>query len=362
MKRNGSVNPSFWHRKKVYLTGHTGFKGSWLSLWLHSMGAEVKGYALHPPTEPALFKVAKVGNNIETESGDIRDLEKLTQSIQTFNPDVLLHLAAQSIVLKSYVDPLETYTTNVIGTANVLQACRKLPNLRAIVSVTTDKCYENREWVWGYRENEPLGGKDPYSSSKACAELVTSSFRDSFFTDPQGPQVATARAGNVIGGGDWTENGLIADILRAFEQAKPVIVRNPLAIRPWQHVLEPLSGYLMLAEALYEGGAQYAQAWNFGPREEDCKPVNWILDRMVNLWGNGASWELDQNANPHEAQFLKLDSSKAAAFLAWTPQWRLESVLENVVQWHQEWLNGRNMSQRCLEDIADYTKLTAGKL
>jgi CDP-glucose 4,6-dehydratase len=362
MKRNGSVNPAFWHRKKVYLTGHTGFKGSWLSLWLHSMGAEVKGYALHPPTEPALFKVAKVENNIETEFGDIRDLEKLTQSIQTFNPDVLLHLAAQSIVLKSYVDPLETYTTNVIGTANVLQACRKLPNLRAIVSVTTDKCYENREWVWGYRENEPLGGKDPYSSSKACAELVTSSFRDSFFTDPQGPQVATARAGNVIGGGDWTENGLIADILRAFEQAKPVIVRNPLAIRPWQHVLEPLSGYLMLAEALYEGGAHYAQAWNFGPREEDCKPVNWILDRMVNLWGNGASWELDQNANPHEAQFLKLDSSKAAAFLAWIPQWRLESVLENVVQWHQEWLNGRNMSQRCLEDIADYTKLTASKL
>jgi CDP-glucose 4,6-dehydratase len=362
MKRNGSVNPAFWHRKKVYLTGHTGFKGSWLSLWLHSMGAEVRGYALHPPTEPALFKVAKVENNIETEFGDIRDLEKLTQSIQTFNPDVLLHLAAQSIVLKSYVDPLETYTTNVIGTANVLQACRKLPNLRAIVSVTTDKCYENREWVWGYRENEPLGGKDPYSSSKACAELVTSSFRDSFFTDPQGPQVATARAGNVIGGGDWTENGLIADILRAFEQAKPVIVRNPLAIRPWQHVLEPLSGYLMLAEALYEGGAHYAQAWNFGPREEDCKPVNWILDRMVNLWGNGASWELDQNANPHEAQFLKLDSSKAAAFLAWIPQWRLESVLENVVQWHQEWLNGRNMSQRCLEDIADYTKLTASKL
>ncbi|AEE53271.1 CDP-glucose 4,6-dehydratase [Haliscomenobacter hydrossis] len=357
MEKIGKVNPSFWNRKKVYLTGHTGFKGSWLSLWLHSMGAEVKGYALDPPTAPALFEVAKIADFVETEIGDIRDLDKLTQSIQTFNPDVLLHLAAQSIVLKSYVDPIETYTTNVLGTANVLQAGRKLPNLKAIVSVTTDKCYENREWVWSYRENEPLGGRDPYSSSKACAELVTASFRDSFFTDPQGPQVATARAGNVIGGGDWTENGLIADIIRAFGQAKPVIVRNPLAIRPWQHVLEPLGGYLMLAEALYTDGAQYAQAWNFGPSEEDCKPVNWILDRMVNLWGDGASWELDQDANPHEARFLKLDSSKAAAYLGWTPQWRLEGVLDNVVQWHREWHAGADMTHRCLNDIATYTKL-----
>ncbi|HOY18052.1 MAG TPA: CDP-glucose 4,6-dehydratase [Haliscomenobacter sp.] len=359
MEKTGSVNPSFWHRKKVYLTGHTGFKGSWLSLWLQSMGAEVKGYALDPPTEPALFEVAKIADFVETEIGDIRDLDKLTQSIQTFNPDVLLHLAAQSVVLKSYVDPIETYSTNVMGTANVLQACRKLPNLKAIVSVTTDKCYENREWVWSYRENEPLGGRDPYSSSKACAELVTSSFRDSFFADPQGPQVATARAGNVIGGGDWTENGLIADIIRAFGQAKPVIVRNPLAIRPWQHVLEPLSGYLMLAEALYADGAQYAQAWNFGPREEDCKPVNWILDRMVNLWGDGAYWALDQDANPHEARLLKLDSSKAATYLGWTPQWRLEPALHNVVHWYREWHAGADMTQHCLNDIAAYTNFKA---
>jgi CDP-glucose 4,6-dehydratase len=348
------VNPAFWNRKKVYLTGHTGFKGSWLSLWLSSMGAEVKGYALDPPTTPALFHVANIASLVETEIGDIRNLNQLTQSIQDFNPDVLLHLGAQSIVLKSYADPLETYSTNVMGTANVLQACRKLPNLKAIVSVTTDKCYENQEWVWGYRENEALGGKDPYSSSKACAELVTSAFRHSFFTDPQGAQVATARAGNVLAGGDWTENGLIADILRAFEQAKPVIIRNPLAVRPWQHVLEPLSGYLMLAEALYQDGEKYAEAWNFGPRDEDCKPVNWVLDHMVNLWGDGASWQLDQQANPHEARFLKLDSSKAATHLGWTPQWRLESVLDNVVQWHQEWLAGKNMTQRCLNDIASY--------
>ncbi|MBK9492571.1 MAG: CDP-glucose 4,6-dehydratase [Haliscomenobacter sp.] len=353
---NGNVNPSFWHRKKVYLTGHTGFKGSWLSLWLSSMGAEVKGYALDPPTTPALFEVASVSSYLESEIGDIRALDKLTRSIKEFNPDILLHLGAQSLVLKSYEDPIETYTTNVMGTANVLQASRNLPNLKAIVSVTTDKCYENQEWVWGYRENEPLGGKDPYSSSKACAELVTSAFRHSFFTDPQGAQVATARAGNVIGGGDWTEHGLMADILRAFEQSKPVIIRNPLAVRPWQHVLEPLSGYLMLAEALYQEGEKFAEAWNFGPTEADCKPVNWILDHMVNLWGNGASWELDQQAKPHEARLLKLDSSKAAAHLGWTPQWRLESVLGNVVQWHQEWRASGNMAQRCLSDIAAYTK------
>lgn len=355
MEPTAKVNPSFWKRKKVYLTGNTGFKGSWLSLWLHSMGAEVKGYALAPPTKPALFEVAKIGTLFETEIGDIRNLDQLTHSIQSFNPDIVLHLGAQSLVLRSYEDPIETYTTNVIGTANVLQACRNLTNLKAIVSVTTDKCYENQEWVWGYRENEPLGGKDPYSSSKACAELVTSAFRHSFFNDPQGPQVATARAGNVIGGGDWTEHGLIADILRAFEQSKPVVVRNPLAIRPWQHVLEPLSGYLMLAEALYQDGGKYAEAWNFGPTEADCKSVNWILDHMVGLWGAGASWELDRQAKPHEARLLKLDSSKAATYLNWTPQWRLETVLDNVVQWHQEWHAGGNMAQRCLTDIAAYS-------
>ncbi len=350
----GSVNPIFWKGKRVFLTGHTGFKGSWLSLWLQSMGATVKGYSLPPQTNPNLFDIASVAQYMESQFGDIRDLDELSASMQTFEPEILIHMAAQPLVRLSYKDPVDTYTTNVIGTVNVLEAARKCLHLKAIVSVTTDKCYENREWEWGYRENEPMGGHDPYSSSKGCAELVTAAYRASFFNTPNSASLASARAGNVIGGGDWAEDRLIPDILRAFELNEPVVVRNPLSTRPWQHVLEPLSGYLVLAQHLYNDGAAFAQAWNFGPRDEDCKPVSWILEKMVDKWGEGASWKLDQNNNPHEARFLKLDCSKAALKLNWSPKWNLEHTLDTIINWQQNWISGENVKQQCLLEIANY--------
>lgn len=351
----GKVHPSFWNGKKVFLTGHTGFKGSWLSLWLQSMGAVVKGYSLAPPTIPSLFLEADVASNMESQIGDIRDLESLKESMLGFNPDILIHMAAQPLVRLSYVEPVDTYTTNVIGTVNVLEAARTCPDLKAIVSVTTDKCYENKEWAWGYRENEPMGGHDPYSSSKGCAELVSSAYRNSFFNTKESAALATARAGNVIGGGDWADDRLIPDILKAFENSKSVVVRNPLSTRPWQHVLEPLSGYLVLAEHLYTYGQEYAGAWNFGPKEEDCKPVNWILDQMVATWGAGAAWELDQNNHPHEAGFLKLDCSKAASRLNWKPKWNLEYTLNLIVNWHQDWRQSKNVQELCLKEITNYS-------
>lgn len=348
------INPSFWQGKKVFLTGHTGFKGSWLSLWLAEMGATVKGYALNPPTTPSLFEEANVVEKIESEIGDIRNLEQLTSSMQGFNPDILIHMAAQPLVRLSYKEPLETYDTNVMGTAKVLEAARRCKNLKAIVSVTTDKCYENKEWVWGYREDEPMGGYDPYSSSKGCAELVTSAYRRSFMQE-KGVGLASARAGNVIGGGDWAEDRLIPDILRAFEKNQPVIVRNPSSTRPWQHVLEPLSGYLVLAQALYENPTAYAEGWNFGPFDEDAKPVDWILNHMVQQWPN-SSWALDQDAHPHEAGYLKLDISKAKSRLNWHPTWRLENTLKRIVEWHQAWLNKEDMQAKCLQEINDYMR------
>ena len=351
----GKVSASFWKDKKVFLTGHTGFKGSWLSLWLQSMGAVVKGYSLAPPTDPSLFLVADVARNMESEIGDIRDLAQLKGSMLAFDPAILIHMAAQPLVRRSYLEPVDTYTTNVIGTVNVLEAARACPNLKAIVSVTTDKCYENKEWAWGYRENEPMGGHDPYSSSKGCAELVTAAYRNSFFNSKDMAALATARAGNVIGGGDWADDRLLPDILKAFENSKSVTVRNPLSTRPWQHVLEPLSGYLVLAEHLYNHGQEYAQPWNFGPKEEDCKPVNWILDKMVATWGEGARWELDKNNNPHEAGFLKLDCSKAASRLNWQPKWNLEYTLNLIVNWHKHWSNGENMREQCLKEITNYS-------
>ena len=348
------VNPAFWQGKRVFVTGHTGFKGSWLALWLQQMGAVVKGYALTPPSKPSLFDVARVGEDMQSDIGDIRNLEQLKASMLGFNPDILIHMAAQPLVRLSYREPLETYDINVMGTAKVLEAARSCPNLKAIVSVTTDKCYENKEWVWGYREDEPMGGYDPYSSSKGCAELVTSAYRRSFLAE-QGVGLASARAGNVIGGGDWAEDRLIPDILRAFEKGQPVIIRNPASTRPWQHVLEPLSGYLVLAQALYDHPTAYAEGWNFGPFDEDAKPVSWILDQMVSKW-QGARWQLDEAAHPHEAGYLKLDISKAKARLNWQPMWRLEQTLNRIVDWHQAWLAGADMHQRCLAEITEYMK------
>ena len=350
----GKVDINFWKGKKVFLTGHNGFKGSWLSLWLQSMGAVVKGYSLNVNTEPSLFVEANVSKGMESEVGDIRNLEQLTESMVSFSPDILIHMAAQPLVRLSYLEPVDTYTTNVIGTVNVLEAARKCSNLKAIVSVATDKCYENKEWEWGYRENEPMGGHDPYSSSKGCAELVTSSYRRSFFTSEHTASLASARAGNVIGGGDWAKDRLIPDILTAFEKSKPVVIRNPLSTRPWQHVLEPLSGYLVLAQQLYQNGDEFAEAWNFGPKDEDCKPVSWILDQMVKAWGNDASWSLDKNNNPHEAGFLKLDCSKAFQKLSWTPKWDLKFTLESIIKWHKVFISKGNIKLQCLEEIKRY--------
>lgn len=348
------LDAAFWKGKRVYLTGHTGFKGSWLALWLTEMGAIVKGYALEPPTTPSLFEEARVAEKLESQIGDIRDFETLKLSMVNFNPDILIHMAAQPLVRLSYKEPLETYDVNVMGTAKVLEVARSCEDLQAIVSVTTDKCYENKEWVWGYRENEPMGGYDPYSSSKGCVELLTSAYRRSFMQE-QGVGLASARAGNVIGGGDWAGDRLIPDILRAFEKNQPVVIRNPASTRPWQHVLEPLSGYLVLAQKLYEQPESFAEGWNFGPFEDDAKPVDWILNQMVDNW-KGSSWELDTNAHPHEAGYLKLDVSKAKARLDWHPTWRLKKTLEKIIQWHQAWLNEEDMQKACIVEINEFMR------
>ncbi len=350
----GAVSPTFWQGKKVFLTGHTGFKGSWLSLWLQSMGAQVQGFALRPPTVPALYDVAQVGLGMESQIGDIRELQAITRSMVSFNPEVLIHMAAQPLVRLSYREPVETYATNVMGTVHVLEAARQCDSLRAIVNVTTDKCYENQEWDWGYRENEPMGGHDPYSNSKGCVELVTAAYRNSFFQAPGAPALASARAGNVIGGGDWAEDRLIPDILNAFAKGLAVTVRNPLSTRPWQHVLEPLSGYLVLAQQLWEDGQAFAQGWNFGPRDEDARPVEWILDRMVQAWGEDARWQLDENPQPHEARYLKLDISKAHHRLHWSPTWTLASTLDRIINWQRAWLAGEDMRAACIAEITAY--------
>lgn len=352
--RPAVVEPAFWHGKRVYLTGHTGFKGSWLSLWLQSMGAVLKGYALEPPTSPALFNEARVVQGMRSELGDIRDYEAVCRSMEAFNPEILIHMAAQPLVRLSYRDPIKTYSTNVMGSLHVLDAARRCSNLRAIVNVTTDKCYENREWAWGYRENEPMGGYDPYSSSKGCAELVTSAYRKSYFDEEQCAALASARAGNVIGGGDWAEDRLIPDVLRAFERGEPVVIRNPHATRPWQHVLEPLSGYLVLAQHLWLGKHEFAEGWNFGPRDEDARPVGWILNRMIAMWGQGASWQLSSDSHPHEANSLKLDISKARSRLHWSPTWNLDSALGRIASWHRAWLSHEDVHSKCLGEIQAY--------
>ncbi len=348
------MNPTFWCGKRVFLTGHTGFKGSWLSLWLQSMNAELHGLALIPPTAPNLFTVAQVASGMASSTlGDIRDLATVQKAMQASQADIVIHMAAQPLVRLSYAEPVETYATNVMGTVHVLESARHTPSVKAVVVVTTDKCYENKEWAWGYREDEPMGGHDPYSNSKGCSELVTSAYRRSFFQD-KGIALASARAGNAIGGGDWAADRLIPDILRAFEQSQPIIIRNPHATRPWQHVLEPLSGYLALAERLYTGGQECAEGWNFGPKDDDAKAVQWIVEHLVNSWGNGASWQQDGGVHPHEANYLKLDISKAKARLGWQPRWALGTALQATTYWHQKWLAGTDMRAVTLEQINKY--------
>ena len=353
------MNPAFWKGKRVFLTGHTGFKGSWMSLWLQNLGAELTGYALTAPTQPSLFEIANVGNGMRSVIGDIRNLADLNSAMLAARPEIVIHMAAQALVRQSYLDPVETYATNVMGTVHLLETVRQTPGIKAVVIVTTDKCYENKEWEWGYREHEPMGGHDPYSSSKGCAELVASAYRRSFLQS-LGVAVATARAGNVIGGGDWAADRLIPDVLRAFERNQSVVIRNPHATRPWQHVLEPLSGYLTLAEHLFEHGAEFAEGWNFGPHDHDARPVQWIVEHLVNRYGNGASWQQDGDAHPHEANYLKLDISKARARLNWHPHWSLAISLDKIVEWHNAFTLRQDMLNFSLDQIMSFQTAPRG--
>jgi len=352
------MTQAFWHGRRVFLTGHTGFKGSWLSLWLKSMGAVVTGYALPAPTQPSLFEVARVADGMNSVIGDVRDFDQLREALLASDAEVVIHMAAQPLVRYSYANPVETYATNVLGTVHLLEAARASQTVRAIVVVTSDKCYENREWLWGYREDEAMGGYDPYSSSKGCAELVTSAYRRSFFTATAAgkstARVASARAGNVIGGGDWAGDRLIPDMIRAFAAGEPVTIRNPHATRPWQHVMEPLAGYLTLAQALVERDDTFADGWNFGPGDDDTHEVQWIVEKLVSLWGPGASWKLEGVPQPHEAGHLKLDCSKAHALLGWKPKWTLDTALDRIVHWHQAMLSGQDMQQITLKQIEEY--------
>jgi CDP-glucose 4,6-dehydratase len=354
--KSAHVDPVFWNGKKVFLTGHTGFKGGWLSLWLASMGAKVTGYALAPNTMPNLFGVLAIDSLIEkSHIANIQDLVSLQKAMSAAKPDVVIHMAAQPLVRHSYANPVETYATNVMGTVHVLESTRVIDTVRATVVVTTDKCYENKEWVWGYRENEPMGGYDPYSNSKGCAELVTSAYRQSYFSGPNSiNRIASARAGNVIGGGDWSEDRLIPDAIKAFEANKPLMIRNPLATRPWQHVLEPLSGYLILAQALYEQNFSFASGWNFGPRDADNLSVQEVVDLLIAGFGGSCRWEKEGLEQPHEATLLKLDCTKALMYLGWAPKWNLETTIQKIVQWQKAYQEKANMQELSLLQISQY--------
>jgi CDP-glucose 4,6-dehydratase len=353
------VDSQFWRGKRVFVTGHTGFKGAWLSLWLQQLGAQVTGYSL-APASPSLFAVAGVGLGMHSIVGDIRDGGHLSGALQAARPQIVLHLAAQALVRASYEDPVETYSTNVMGLIQLLEAVRQVRGIRAVVNVTSDKCYENREWLWAYREHDALGGYDPYSNSKACAELVSSAYRNSYFHPADyaghGVALATARAGNVIGGGDWALDRLIPDILRAIGLGEPVRLRNLAAIRPWQHVLEPLRGYLMLAERLCHDGPAFAEAWNFGPAASDARPVEWVAQTLISLCGADASALVNDPSPQHEAHSLQLDSAKAAALLGWQPRWSLATALEQIAAWHQADRSGQDMAAVTLAQIQIYAQ------
>jgi CDP-glucose 4,6-dehydratase len=351
---SGVVDPDFWDGRRVLLTGHTGFKGAWLALWLQSMGALVTGLSRGVPTEPSLFELARVGEGLHASlDGDVRDPDAVVGALAAAEPEVVIHMAAQPLVRRSFLQPRETYETNVMGTVNLLDAVRLRGDVRVVVNVTTDKCYENREWEWGYRESEPMGGHDPYSNSKGCAELVTDAFRRSFFNDPDGTRVATARAGNVIGGGDWGAERLVPDIMRAALAGETLRVRNPHAVRPWQHVLCSLSGYLALSQALWES-PEYATGWNFGPADGDARPVAWIVERMSSLWPGGLSVTEDEGPHPHEAHYLKLDSSRARGRLGWNPAWGLAEGLDAVVAWYRQLSEQADMRAATLGQIEGF--------
>lgn len=349
---------SFWKDKKVFITGHTGFKGSWLTIWLNLLGTKVYGYALNPPTDPSLYEKGAVSESVTSVLGDIRDLTALKKALNDAMPEIVVHMAAQPIVRESYRIPVETYETNVMGTVNILEAVRNCTSVRAFVNVTTDKVYENREWVWGYRESEPFGGHDPYSNSKACSELVTSSYRSSFFNPndykSHGIAVATARAGNVIGGGDWAIDRIVPDCIRASLKGDAIIVRNPHSIRPWQHVLEPLHGYLTLAQYLFTNGIKYADGWNFGPSDEDCVSVGNLVKMFCTEWGGKAHFKIQSDNGPHEANFLKLDCSKAKMNLNWKPVWNIKNALRAIVSWEKGFYRGEAPYILCENQINQF--------
>ena len=357
--------PEFWQNKRVFLTGHTGFKGSWLCLLLSSFGARLAGYALDPPTQPNLFSLARVGEFVDSTVGDIRDLNALTESMRCFEPEFVIHMAAQTVVLRSYEDPVETYSTNVLGTVNTLEAVRRLRRPCRVIIVTTDKCYENKEWVWGYRESDVLGGHDPYSNSKACAELVGQSYRDSFFPPSRFEEhsvgIASARAGNVIGGGDWTPRELIPDAVTAFLRAQPVVLRHPDAVRPWQHVLDCLSGYLSLAEALAADARTYSGEWNFGPDEAEARSVSGVVESLASHWGVERPWVSDPASHPHEDQQLTLDATKAARYLGWRCRLAIDDAVEWVARWYSDYHGGKDARDLCSEQIGQYVRLTTHK-
>jgi CDP-glucose 4,6-dehydratase len=345
------VKASPWRGRRVLITGHTGFKGSWLSLWLHRLGAEVTGFALPPPTDPSLFEQARVAELVRHVAGDVRDLATVEQVIQETRPDVVFHLAAQPLVRYSYDEPVETYATNVMGTVHVLDACRRAASVQAVVCVTSDKCYENREWDRAYRENDAMGGHDPYSSSKGAAEIVVSAYRRSYFQD--GARVASARAGNVIGGGDWAQDRLVPDIIRALIAGQPPLIRSPQSVRPWQHVLDALGGYLLLAEKLLEGGDLYSSGWNFGPAETDTRPVAYVADQLLSAWG-AKGWDSPAEPQRHEAVQLRLDSAKARAELGWLPVLSLDEALAQTAEWHKQVHGGADPREVTLREIGDY--------
>ena len=351
---------SFYSGRKVFITGHTGFKGSWLCLWLHQLGAKVTGYALPPPTEPSLFELCGIGSLVHSVVSDVRDGNSLKDRMAEAEPEIVIHMAAQPLVRDSYEIPVETYAVNVMGTVNVLEAVRSCDSVKAVVVVTTDKCYEERNLASGFKESDPLGGADPYASSKACSEIVTAAYRRSFFGGGKFTNhtaaIASARAGNVIGGGDWARDRLVPDFLRALDRGQTVKIRSPKAIRPWQHVLEPLSGYLRLAECLHTKGSAYAEGWNFGPADKDGRNVSWIVERLVAAFPD-ATWECDPGPQPHEAHYLKLDLSKARSRLGWEPRWRLETALKKTLEWHTAWRLGKDMRSVSLAQIAEYAEL-----